>query len=295
MMNPLLTHARQYNTLLLRVFPSLKKINGEYVNEDYKAPPRRSLSSQKPASTLSPAFSKLNALLQCLQSYRSFNTKQLFQKILITFAGTTPLMKLQKSLLPHTLVDRLLKTPPKELTEAYARFKLLRDDLFSQNLMEVSKLRSATATITNYIVSKRVKQRALLNRMLKKESLMLRLQAAIRGHLCRLRNKQKVDKIRRDALKGTTKYKAAMKIQSAFRGFTFRLKRKRALAKLGSKTGQGGEDPADLDLLGEDDFDAEAFLGVKQENLEKVDIFSGANASLMEKYIQVLSFEQKQK
>ena len=39
------------------------------------------------------------------------------------------------------------------------------------------------------------------------------------------------------------------------------------------------------DLAIGEDFDAEAFLGVKQENLERVDIFSGANASLMEKYI----------
>ena len=55
-------------------------------------------------------------------------------------------------------------------------------------------------------------------------------------------------------------------------------------------------DDLDLDFLkGEEDFDAEAFLNVKQENLVEADIFSGANASLMEKYIQVLSYEQKQK
>ena len=47
--------------------------------------------------------------------------------------------------------------------------------------------------------------------------------------------------------------------------------------------------------MGEDDFDAEAFLGVKPENLEKADIFSGANATLMDKYIQVLSYEQTSK
>lgn len=73
----------------------------------------------------------------------------------------------------------------------------------------------------------------------------------------------------------------------------------RALAKLSGKPGNGleGED-LDLDFLkGEDggDFDAEAFLNVKKENLEQADIFSGANASLMEKYIQVLSYEQNKK
>ena len=43
----------------------------------------------------------------------------------------------------------------------------------------------------------------------------------------------------------------------------------------------------------DDDFDAEAFLDVKQENLEQGDIFTGANASLLDKYVQVLAFEQK--
>jgi len=57
-------------------------------------------------------------------------------------------------------------------------------------------------------------------------------------------------------------------------------------------TGGGGggvmpeEDNFDDDEM--EDFDAEAFLGVKKENLEEADIFSGANASLMEKYIQVM-------
>ena len=43
----------------------------------------------------------------------------------------------------------------------------------------------------------------------------------------------------------------------------------------------------------DEDFDAEAFLDVKQENLEQGDIFTGANASLLDKYVQVLAFEQK--
>ena len=46
--------------------------------------------------------------------------------------------------------------------------------------------------------------------------------------------------------------------------------------------------------MGDDEFDAEAFLDVKPENLEYADIFSGANAGLMEKYIKVLSYEQEQ-
>ena len=42
-----------------------------------------------------------------------------------------------------------------------------------------------------------------------------------------------------------------------------------------------------IDPLGDDDFDAEAFLDVKKENLEQADIF--ADKGLVEKYIQVLS------
>lgn len=199
-------------------------------------------------------------------------------------------MKLQKSILPFTLVERLLKT---SLTDESPGFRVLNDELFYNNLAEVYTLKKSCRTITNYIVSKRVKQRALLNRMQSKVPTMIRLQAAIRGHLCRVHNRQKVDKIKRDGLKGTRKYKAANKIQALFRGFAFRVKRKRALAKLTSgKDGMDKDDDMDLDFLeGADDFDAEAFLNVKQENLEQADIFSGANASLMEKYIQVLSYE----
>ena len=65
----------------------------------------------------------------------------------------------------------------------------------------------------------------------------------------------------------------ATKIQAAFRGYLFRIKRKRALAKLGNKVNDSEFD---------DDFDAEAFLDVKKENLEQADIFKGG---LVEKYI----------
>ena len=76
----------------------------------------------------------------------------------------------------------------------------------------------------------------------------------------------------------------ATKIQSVFRGYLFRNKRKRALAKLKTKPkeGEGLQD----DMFMEDgDFDADAFLDIKMENLQQADIFAGANAGLMEKYI----------
>jgi hypothetical protein len=37
------------------------------------------------------------------------------------------------------------------------------------------------------------------------------------------------------------------------------------------------------------DFDVEAFFDVKQENLEKGDLFAGANESLMDKYIEMMN------
>ena len=183
-----------------------------------------------------------------------------------------------------------MKVPKKgDKQELMGKFRIFKDELFFKNLREVASLRKSCGTITNYIVSKRVRRKALIDRMSKKKPQILRLQALFRGHLCRVRNKQKVEKIKRDGQKGTRKYKAAMKIQSLFRGFAFRVKRRRALEKLSKKTGQGedlGDDFGDMDpLLGDDDFDAEAFLGVKPENLEKGDIFSGANADLMDKYI----------
>ena len=43
MANPLLSHEKHYNRLLIRVFPSLNKINGEYVSEIHQ--PTRVLTS----------------------------------------------------------------------------------------------------------------------------------------------------------------------------------------------------------------------------------------------------------
>jgi len=152
MANPLLSHEKQYNSLLIRVFPSLNKINGEYINNlqsPFKNVATSSMAKEGP-------FQKLHSLVKTLQAYRSFNTKQLFQKILITFAGTTSAMKLQKSLLPFILVERLLKT---SLTKdaSGSLFRVLDDELFYRNLQEVYRQRASCRTITNYIVTKRVR------------------------------------------------------------------------------------------------------------------------------------------
>ena len=95
-------------------------------------------------------------------------------------------------------------------------------------------------------------------------------------------------------MKGTRKWKSTVKIQALFRGYAFRIKRKRALQRLKDNPKlevKGGNELDDFDPLADDDFDAEAFLDVKQENLEQADIFTGANASLLDKYVQVLQYE----
>jgi hypothetical protein len=52
-----------------------------------------------------------------------------------------------------------------------------------------------------------------------------------------------------------------------FRGYLFRNKRKRALAKLETKPKEGDGMQDDM-FLEESDFDADAFLDIKKENLE---------------------------
>lgn len=118
----------------------------------------------------------MHSLIKSLQAYRSFNTKQLFQKILITFAGTTPLMKLQKSIMPFIMTERLLKTTLSSTSRDPAcMFKVLNDELFYRNLAEVHRMRYSCRTITNYVVSKRARRKVLLNRMLKKVPTMVKL------------------------------------------------------------------------------------------------------------------------
>jgi hypothetical protein len=196
-------------------------------------------------------------------------------------------MKLAANILASTTLESLVQ--PRQVGLGLV---LIESRLFTQNLQEVAALQTACRKITAFVLCKRIRLKALLDRMRSKPATVVRLQAALRGHLCRTKNQRIVDKIRRDGRKGTRKYKAAARIQALFRGFAFRVKRKRALARLAGAATQAPPEAADpLDPLGDDDFDAEAFLDVKQENLEEVDIFAGANEGLLEKYIQVLSYD----
>ena len=98
-------------------------------------------------------------------------------------------------------------------------------------------------------------------------SKLTRLQAAIRGYLSRVKNDAAIKKIRLQARRKTKVFIMATKIQSVFRGYLFRNKRKRALAKLKTKPKEGDGMQDDM-FLEEGDFDADAFLDIKKENLE---------------------------
>ena len=96
-------------------------------------------------------------------------------------------------------------------------------------------MRNAVRIITAHIVKRRVRYGALIKRMSSRQDKLTKIQKLVRGHLCRVKNAQKVAKIKRDGMKGTKKWRCAVKIQAVFRGYAFRVKRKRALERLGVK------------------------------------------------------------
>ena len=129
-------------------------------------------------------------------------------------------------------------------------------------------MREAVSRICAYWRAKKIRVKALMKRMLKPQnaSKLLKLQALFRGYLSREKNRAIVDKIRANAPKKTKKYKQISKLQANIKGFLFRMRRKRLLAKLGSKN---YESKASLfEDHDEDEFDAEAFFGIKEEALE---------------------------
>ena len=183
-------------------------------------------------------------------------------------------MKLHKNLTPLKILQGLFKTislidkdPHKNTLDM--PFAVMDDRNFYKNREECHQMRKSTNKITGYVLRKRARRAALLKILTEKVHLVIRIQACVRGHLSRVKNYQKVMKIRRDGLKGTKKWKAATKIQALFRGFSFRLKRKRALERLSkSKQVKGtNKDPCEskeeFDFMGEEEFDADAFLDIK--------------------------------
>jgi hypothetical protein len=162
-------------------------------------------------------------------------------------------MQLLKALLPIKVLQRLLAT---------ANSNILQDGLIFQNHQSVLRKRTLIFKLVSLHRHKKIRKQALANRIAKSPSLMnrlVRLQAFIRGHQVRMRHSAAVKRIKTEARKSTKGYKMATKLQAAFRGYLFRVKRKRALAKLNNKVNVNEFDG---------DFDAEAFLDVKRENLE---------------------------
>ena len=219
-------------------------------------------------------------MLSLTVNYKGFVTKQLSQKLFVTFFSSTSLMQLLRSLLPMKVMQHLLTFNPAGKQEEI--FKVLQDSMIFKNHADVLRKKHMVHRITSLYRHRRIRLSALINRVSKSQSLiakLIKLQAAVRGHLARVKNAQAVRRIKTEARKKTKGYQMATKVQAAFRGYMFRIKRKRALAKLQKTV----KEEAVVDPLGDEDFDAEAFLDVKKENLEQADIF--ANKGLVQKYI----------
>ena len=101
----------------------------------------------------------------------------------------------------------------------------------------------------------------------------------------RSKYKSDIQRIKKNAHKGTKGYKSLSKLQANIKGWLFRQRRKRLLEKLGMSTKK-----KEKDFFGdedEDDFDAEAFFGIKEENLESNNM--GIDDDLMMKAIEIMT------
>lgn len=133
---------------------------------------------------------------------------------------------------------------------------------------------------------KKTRYRALTKRLSKPENInkLKKIQSMFRGHVVRRRHKDAIKSMRKNALKKTKKYQRVAKLQANIKGWLFRQRRERLLAKLDTK-----KEPEDdmFDDTGE--FDAEAFFGIKEENLATNSAMTGINEDLMMKAIQIMT------
>lgn len=67
-------------------------------------------------------------------------------------------------------------------------------------------MKQAVRVISIYLKHRKVKRKALLNRMKKHEAKIVKIQSVMRGHYVRLVNRVIVEKIKRDGPKKTKKY-----------------------------------------------------------------------------------------
>ena len=68
--------------------------------------------------------------------------------------------------------------------------------------------------------------------MTKHQAKIVKMQALLKGHLFRVKNKALVKKIKIDGHKKTKKYQMISKLQANIKGFLFRKRRVRALERL---------------------------------------------------------------
>lgn len=99
-------------------------------------------------------------------------SKQLSQKLFVTFFSGTPLMQLLRSLLPMKVLQHLLTVnagKPEEFC------KVLQDSLVFKNHADVWRKKQLARRITSLFRHRRIRLSALLNRVKRSQSLIVKL------------------------------------------------------------------------------------------------------------------------
>ena len=156
---------------------------------------------------------------------RSFIQKLLSQKIRITFFSTTDIIKYYKSILPYQILEHLTLTSIQQSSSKQLA-------IITENHQHINLLRNSVRVILSCYRRLRVTRKALIKRMTKHQAKIVKMQALLKGHLFRVKNKALVKKIKIDGHKKTKKYQMISKLQANIKGFLFRKRRVRALERL---------------------------------------------------------------
>lgn len=135
---------------------------------------------------------------------------------------------------------------------------------------------------------RKIRREAFLKKVGKPANIdkLTRLQAFIRGSMTRIQHKEAILKVKTEAPKKTTSYKRLAKLQANIRGWLFRQRRKRLLSKIKPGNMMSSNSFQDGFIGDEDEFDAEAFFGVKEENFNTN---IGIDDDLMMKAIEIMT------
>lgn len=143
-------------------------------------------------------------------------------KIRVNYYSTTDIMKYCKNYLPFGLLSSLCGgTTPTTIL-----------GLMKENFENVLRLKRVIKAIVSSFRSRKIRQAALIKRMQKHQSKIIKIQALFRGHRVRTRYLAAIKKIKLEAPKKTKGYKQMSKLQANIKGFLFRKRRLRALEKL---------------------------------------------------------------